>query len=39
MEIDRVFRVEGIEIAFPQRDLHVRSLPAPRSEVDPTGGG
>jgi small-conductance mechanosensitive channel len=27
-EIDRLFRQRGIEIAFPQRDLHVRSLPA-----------
>lgn len=27
MAIDRAFREAGIEIAFPQRDLHVRSLP------------
>ena len=27
MNIDKAFREEGIEIAFPQRDLHVRSLP------------
>ena len=26
-EIDRLFRLKGIEIAFPQRDLHLRSLP------------
>jgi small-conductance mechanosensitive channel len=25
-EIDRSFREAGIEIAFPQRDLHVRSV-------------
>ena len=25
MEIDRVFREEQIEIAFPQQDLHIRS--------------
>jgi small-conductance mechanosensitive channel len=25
-EIDRLFRERGIEIAFPQRDLHVRSI-------------
>lgn len=25
--IDKVFRDEGIEIPFPQRDLHVKSLP------------
>jgi len=27
--IDREFRKEGIEIAFPQRDLHVRSVEVP----------
>jgi small-conductance mechanosensitive channel len=28
-EIDRLFRLRGIEMAFPQRDLHLRSLPNP----------
>jgi potassium efflux system protein len=27
MAIDQSFRTEGIELAFPQRDLHLRSLP------------
>lgn len=27
MAIDEVFRANDVEIAFPQRDLHVRSLP------------
>lgn len=27
MNIDKAFREAGIEIAFPQRDLHVRSIP------------
>jgi len=26
-EIDRLFRKRGIEIAFPQRDIHIRSIP------------
>ncbi|MCA9177760.1 MAG: mechanosensitive ion channel, partial [Planctomycetales bacterium] len=28
MEIDRQFRLEGIEIAFPQHDLHLRTVDA-----------
>jgi potassium efflux system protein len=31
MSIDKAFREAGIEIAFPQRDLHLRSLPAEKS--------
>ncbi|MGB5694481.1 MAG: mechanosensitive ion channel domain-containing protein [Polyangiales bacterium] len=27
MSIDKAFREAGIEIAFPQRDLHIRSMP------------
>ncbi|WP_182867914.1 mechanosensitive ion channel domain-containing protein [Rhodopirellula sp. JC639] len=27
-EIDQAFRQAGIEVAFPQRDLHIRSMPA-----------
>ena len=26
MQIDRAFRAAKIEIAFPQRDIHVRSI-------------
>jgi potassium efflux system protein len=26
--IDRRFKEAGVEIAFPQRDVHVRSMPA-----------
>lgn len=28
MQIDQAFREANIEIAFPQRDLHIRSMPA-----------
>jgi potassium efflux system protein len=35
MEIDQAFRAEGIEIAFPQRDLHLRSLPVSPADSDP----
>jgi len=28
LNVDKAFREAGIEIAFPQRDLHVRSIPA-----------
>ena len=27
VEIERAFRQAGIEIAFPQQDIHIRSLP------------
>ena len=30
MSIDKAFREAGIEIAFPQRDLHLRSMPDER---------
>jgi small-conductance mechanosensitive channel len=33
MAIDRVFREEGIEIAFPQRDIHIRSIQGPVGEA------
>jgi potassium efflux system protein len=32
LAIDRAFRAAGIEIAYPQRDLHLRTLPAPRPD-------
>ncbi len=33
--IDQAFRAAGIEIAFPQRDLHVRSLPPGLARPEP----
>jgi small-conductance mechanosensitive channel len=37
-DIDRRFRKAGIEIAFPQRDLHIRSVdPSPGSILIPPG--
>lgn len=33
LEIDEVFRTHKIEIAFPQRDLHVKSLPSELMEA------
>lgn len=43
-DIDRLFREDGIEIPFPQRDLHLRSvdptlLAAARSDRDDGAGG
>ncbi len=29
MAIDRAFREQGVEIAFPQQDIHIRSVDAP----------
>jgi potassium efflux system protein len=37
MSIDKAFREAGIEIAFPQRDLHVRSLPKEMLREQPAG--
>jgi small-conductance mechanosensitive channel len=46
--IDRLFRERGLEIAFPQRDVHVRTLPGasfspvpapnPAPETEPASG-
>jgi potassium efflux system protein len=30
--IDRAFREEGVEIPFPQRDVHVKTLPEGKTE-------
>lgn len=34
-EIDRAFRAAGVEIAFPQTDLHIRSLPSGAEVLSP----
>ncbi len=39
LAIDRKFRAHGIEIAFPQRDLHVRSIDAKVAEALGRGMG
>ncbi len=39
MTIDREFRKAGIEIAFPQRDLHVRTLPDGLAMKSPPANG
>jgi potassium efflux system protein len=38
LAIDRAFREAGIEIAFPQRDIHVRTLPATAASGAVAGG-
>jgi len=39
-EIDRRFRQLGVEIAYPQRDLHIRTMPGEKSlpGLDPESG-
>ncbi|MGB1128786.1 MAG: mechanosensitive ion channel domain-containing protein [Haloferula sp.] len=37
-EIDRRFKEAGIEIAFPQQDLHIRSMPDPADLYPPLPG-
>jgi small-conductance mechanosensitive channel len=36
-DIDRRFRELGIEIAFPQRDIHIRTMPRETARVDSDG--
>jgi potassium efflux system protein len=38
-EIDRLFRERGITIAFPQRDIHIKTISTPLTfEPDPKSG-
>ncbi len=39
MAIDREFREAGIEIAFPQQDVHVRSIDLPLPLLQPAAAG
>ena len=34
VEVDREFRQAGIEIAFPQQDVHIRSIDVPAAWLD-----
>ena len=34
LAIDRLFRERNIEIAFPQRDLHIRSTPKDKKGIE-----
>ena len=36
--IDKAFREAGIEIPFPQRDIHVRDMPIQHDQDNPEGG-
>lgn len=33
--IDKAFRTHGIEIPFPQRDVHIRNWPAEKEQISP----
>ena len=39
MELDKLFRANNIEVAFPQMDVHIKELPAPRPRPVAQGGG
>ncbi len=38
-DIDRLFRERGIEMAFPQMDLHIKSMPEPTRGIPPEDMG